>query len=197
MGQASGTSLSIDSYSEAVLDDNPIGYWRLGETSGSTAIDSSGNGLHGTYHGGVGLGEPGASQTNADFAVSFDGSNAYVDGELAGTIGGSRTAGPSSQTFLIGRAPARNTGGTYNQFAGGLDEVAIYGRSLDAGEIREHYLSAVPEPSTLMLLTVDADAAGPGDRGLGMARPAAGDTDSRESVEQGKPHRAQPVGVAS
>lgn len=36
-------------YSSVILGDGPLGYWRLGETSGSTAADSSGNGYNGTY----------------------------------------------------------------------------------------------------------------------------------------------------
>lgn len=37
--------------SEAILDRSPYGYWKLDETSGTTAIDSSGNGRNGTYNG--------------------------------------------------------------------------------------------------------------------------------------------------
>lgn len=37
------------SYSSVVLADSPTVYWRLNETSGSTAADSSGNGNTGTY----------------------------------------------------------------------------------------------------------------------------------------------------
>ena len=37
------------SYSAAVLVDAPYAYYRLGEASGTTAADSSGNGRHGTY----------------------------------------------------------------------------------------------------------------------------------------------------
>jgi hypothetical protein len=35
-------------YQDAVLADSPVGYWRLGETSGTTAADGMG-GRHGTY----------------------------------------------------------------------------------------------------------------------------------------------------
>ena len=42
----------------AVLADNPIGYWRLNETSGTVAKDYSGNLYDGTY-----VGSPGFSQT--------------------------------------------------------------------------------------------------------------------------------------
>lgn len=36
-------------YQSEVLADSPLVYWRLGETSGTTATDASGNGMHGTY----------------------------------------------------------------------------------------------------------------------------------------------------
>ena len=37
------------SYSSEVLADSPLGYWRLGDTSGTTMTDSSGNGRDGSY----------------------------------------------------------------------------------------------------------------------------------------------------
>lgn len=45
-------------YMDAVLSHDPINYWRLGESSGTTAFDLVGE-QHGTYHNGMGLGEPG------------------------------------------------------------------------------------------------------------------------------------------
>lgn len=36
-------------YSDRVLQYSPLGYWKLDEVSGTTAVDSSGNGHHGTY----------------------------------------------------------------------------------------------------------------------------------------------------
>lgn len=36
-------------YADAVLTDSPLLYWRLGETSGTDAVDASGNGNDGTY----------------------------------------------------------------------------------------------------------------------------------------------------
>jgi len=59
-------------YADAVLDLDPVGYWRLDETGGTTAWDASGRGLHGTYHGRVAMGRPGALST-ADAAAGFAG----------------------------------------------------------------------------------------------------------------------------
>lgn len=55
-----------------------IGRWKLDETSGTTAYDSSGTGDDGTYTGGVTLGEEGPGGT-ASLAAQFDGNNDYVD----------------------------------------------------------------------------------------------------------------------
>src|SRR5687767_7829365 len=64
-------------YSSEVLADSPLGYWRLGESAGPLASDSSGNGLNGTYSG-PGLGAPGAIDGDSDTAATFDGDD-YVN----------------------------------------------------------------------------------------------------------------------
>jgi len=56
-------------YSQAVLDDGPVAYYPLGESSGTNAADASGSGLDGAYVGGPLLGRPGAF--SADTAVQF------------------------------------------------------------------------------------------------------------------------------
>ena len=71
-------SMSPSFYVDTVIADAPVGYWRLNETSGTTAADSSGNGLDGTYIGGVILGQPGLPPTLASTSVLFNGSNSYV-----------------------------------------------------------------------------------------------------------------------
>ena len=63
-------------YPQAVLADSPAGYWRLQETSGTTAADSSGNGNPGTYTGGYTLGESGPF--GSEKGALFDGSTGYV-----------------------------------------------------------------------------------------------------------------------
>ncbi len=66
------------SYSSEVLADSPIGYWRLDETSGTNAADSSGNSHAGTYTNGPTLNQTGLLAGDADTATSFDGSNDVV-----------------------------------------------------------------------------------------------------------------------
>lgn len=57
------------------LQDEAAGYWRFGESGGTVAIDTSGNGLHGTYSGGPTFGRPGALVKDSDTAVRLNGGN--------------------------------------------------------------------------------------------------------------------------
>jgi len=53
LGRRSGGgdgSPCLQTFEEAVAALSPVAWWRLNETSGTTATDSSGNGHHGTYH---------------------------------------------------------------------------------------------------------------------------------------------------
>lgn len=82
-------AVPAEAYSSAVLADSPFLYWRLGESAGPTAADTSGNGRTGTYHGsGVAYGAAGAV-AGSDTATTFDGaagevhSSANID--LSGT----------------------------------------------------------------------------------------------------------------
>ncbi len=64
-------------YASEVLADSPLVYLKLGDTSGTTAVDSSGNGRNGTY-----LNSPTLNQSgipgSADGAVLLDGTNDNV-----------------------------------------------------------------------------------------------------------------------
>lgn len=78
-------------YSAAVLADSPVIYYRLGEASGTTMIDSSGNSHNGTYTGSPTLGVAGA--VTGDTAATFNGSNygdvaygSYMDSSTALTL---------------------------------------------------------------------------------------------------------------
>jgi hypothetical protein len=51
-----------------------VGHWKLDETTGTQALDSSGHNFHGMYEGGATLGQPGAD----GFAVGLDGTNDRV-----------------------------------------------------------------------------------------------------------------------
>jgi len=81
-----------DAYGQAVYNDQPSSYWRLDESSGTTAADDSNNGNTGQYGTGVTLGTPGA-------LVSYPGDTAVtLDGASDGVISGS-TAGASPSSF--------------------------------------------------------------------------------------------------
>src|SRR5438105_4848445 len=54
-----------------------VSYYRLGETSGTSACDSWGSNA-GTYTGGFTLGTVGAIKGEANTAATFNGSNGYV-----------------------------------------------------------------------------------------------------------------------
>jgi hypothetical protein len=68
-------NLVFTSYSDAVLFKKPTIYYRMNEASGTTAIDSSGNGYNGTYGGSPVLQKTGGIESSA---VEFDGTSAYV-----------------------------------------------------------------------------------------------------------------------
>jgi RHS repeat-associated protein len=71
-------------------------YWRLGDSSGTVAYDSSGNSAAGTYAGGVTLSQPGALTTETDKAASFNGST----GTVTGALGTSTTSNLSIEGWI-------------------------------------------------------------------------------------------------
>ncbi|HST42229.1 MAG TPA: LamG-like jellyroll fold domain-containing protein [Conexibacter sp.] len=58
-------------YYDAVMADNPSAYFRLGESSGTAALDTVG-GASGTYTGGFALGQPSVAPAAGGTAVRFD-----------------------------------------------------------------------------------------------------------------------------
>ncbi|MDQ1684890.1 MAG: hypothetical protein QOC82_1627 [Frankiaceae bacterium] len=84
-GPASAASNSVTpaaattapTYASTVLADDPVAYFRLGETSGTTAADASQH-TTGTYSGGVALGQPGALHSDSNPAALFNGSTGLV-----------------------------------------------------------------------------------------------------------------------
>lgn len=87
---------SIIPYYNEVMADSPIAYYRLGETSGTTAADSSGNGYNGIYEGTVTLGAPSLILNNlGNLALGGDGTSVYV------RIGGPSTLYGLNRNFSI------------------------------------------------------------------------------------------------
>jgi fibronectin type 3 domain-containing protein len=61
-------------YANTIMADSPRAYWRVGETSGTSASDQSGNGNTGTYGGTFTLNQPGALTGDSNSAVRLTGS---------------------------------------------------------------------------------------------------------------------------
>ncbi len=83
---ASGRSLSgtpTDAYGTAVTKDGASTFWRLAETSGTTASDSSLSGSTGSYDNGPVQGGASAVGVAADKSTGFDGVNDGVSGNTA------------------------------------------------------------------------------------------------------------------
>lgn len=109
-------------YSTRVLGNSPAAYWRLGEASGTSAADATGNGNTGTYTSSPTLGVTGAIA--GDTAVTFSGSN-YVTGPSTGglNITGSaitveawvKASGPGSYAYLVSKYAG---GGGYALYTG-------------------------------------------------------------------------------
>lgn len=77
-GQATVTVTGTDKgYASRVLADLPTLYWRLDESSGSTATDAAGSN-HGTLSGGATRSSPGALSESGDRAVQLDGRSGRV-----------------------------------------------------------------------------------------------------------------------
>lgn len=66
-------------YAAEVLADSPLVYWRMGDASGTTATDSSGNSRNGTYMGSPTLGSPSLVPSDtSNTAVDLSGTSQYV-----------------------------------------------------------------------------------------------------------------------
>lgn len=83
-------------YVDEVLADSPVGYWRLGETSGTSAADSGSAAIAGTYTGGYTLNQTSLlTSDTANKAVLLNGSSGYIDCTNNGAFnfsGGNMTA---------------------------------------------------------------------------------------------------------
>lgn len=89
-------SAATTDYATAVLANNPYAYYRLGESSGTAAVDSSGNNRNGSYVNSPTLSVAGDG-TGGDTAVTFNGTNQRVLTGLAGF----NSLGHSSMEFVL------------------------------------------------------------------------------------------------
>lgn len=118
-------------YAAEVLADSPLVYYRLDEISGTTATDSSGNGHHGTYSGGVTLDQAPLIQDGR--AVLLNGTSGKITGPAVNLIGDCTLEAwytPSSVSgtrYLIDHAAAGETAATNMTYS-----VLTIGTSLQA-----------------------------------------------------------------
>lgn len=84
------TAQAADAYASGVLAKGPVGYWRLGESDGPTAVDFSGSAHDGAYFGNPTFGQPGAITGVLDTAVGFNGPSSRDYVEIAEPADGSQ-----------------------------------------------------------------------------------------------------------
>ena len=89
------TPTIINTYRNIVLADSPRAYWRLDDTSGTTAVDASGNGLDASYGSGITLGSSGALGNDTNSAATF-GTSSVVSRSIVTT----QTAGVTLEAWI-------------------------------------------------------------------------------------------------
>jgi hypothetical protein len=128
-------SYPAGSYPAAVVADGAVAYWRLGETSGTTAVDVIG-GANGTISGGVTLGQAGAL-ADGDKAMGFNNGSVIVPNGAYSAVGTGPfswelwlryTSTAASFAYLIScRSPAPQTGfDAYVTISGGLVTARVW-----------------------------------------------------------------------
>lgn len=103
-------------YADEVLADSPLAYYRLGESSGTSMVDSSGNGHDGSYVGSPTLGATGLLGGDSDTAMVAD------SGKYATTPTGSWKS-QSTVTVEALINPSAISGTLPNRFIGNDDEL--------------------------------------------------------------------------
>ena len=167
-------------YQASVRADGPVGYWRFGESSGTSAADLSGNVNTGTYAGGYALGQGGALTGDADKAVRFQGptANGTVTVPNSASLNSGDTVGyevwirlfslPSS-VGAGGNIATKNTGTlllrvlpsgavTMRQSGGNAIASSTQNLSVDG---RYHYVVASKDGSSVHLYIDGVDVTGP------------------------------------
>ncbi len=149
-GDIEGWSLDITtapSYASSVLADTPTGYWRFGEPSGTTMLDSSGQlpADNGTYIGGVTLGQPGALAVDPNTAALYDGINdqGRVPDSNSLDVGNSFTA-----EGWIKRSSTAQSHELMNKGASGIHLVVMSGASLNRVLLRRAGVATIAQSTS-------------------------------------------------
>ena len=121
-------------YADRVLANTPAAYWRLGEASGTSATDSSGNGVTGTYNGTVTLGVTGAITGDSNKAVSVAGAG-YLSASGSGGLnvtgsaltveGWVKGASQSNYTYIVSKSDGNGAVG-YSLYTGSTGTLSFF-----------------------------------------------------------------------
>ena len=113
--------VTAPAYTAAVSADSPLLHWRLGEASGATAADASGNSRTGTYVGTVQRNQTGALRTDTNPAVGFNATDGRVQ---AAAVTGMPTTAVSAELW-VKTADQKNSGLISYAVEGNSDELHI------------------------------------------------------------------------
>lgn len=168
---ATGSSeQALSSFSSYVTSLSPVGYWRLGESSGTTTADATGAGHTGTFLNGPTLGQTGGVAGDSNTAVLFAAASrqsvtipsslalslvkSQDDFDTGGALGSSWPAAPDGSTWV----PAFSTGSYYSADSGigrihsTVTTGATYGQTLSGfsrGDVNVQVLASWDEhPAT-------------------------------------------------
>lgn len=104
-----------DTFATFMLNKTPSRWWRLGEASGTIAVDQMGVD-NGTYVGSPTMGIAGGTASSSNTAVDFNGSSQYVTTTT-------KTPAASVRTWVA--ICKRDTASTYDPIMGGYDDVDL------------------------------------------------------------------------
>jgi concanavalin A-like lectin/glucanase superfamily protein len=172
----SGNTLSAASafngYRDQVMADSPRAYWRLGEAAGSgTATDETSNANNGTYTNGPTLAQTGALLEDSNKAVSFDGTNDFVNVPHSSSLNVGDTftleawikrGSTTADGAVIDKSGAYELNVTSNRVTlrvSGTADVAYSTRSI-SDTTRWHHLVATKSGGTVRLYLDGADVTG-------------------------------------
>jgi hypothetical protein len=145
-----------------VLAHQPAAYWRLGESSGTFANDSSPHRRDATYEGQPLFGQPGAISRDPNTSVFFDGVTEDAvwnpaPGEVArgpftvvAWIDNTGSTGSPEQTFFDTRTPTGECGFDFMLSAGNL--------KVDVGDGNEWFLNGLSIQGCDVIKTVPSDS---------------------------------------
>ncbi|MGH2356778.1 MAG: LamG-like jellyroll fold domain-containing protein, partial [Candidatus Limnocylindria bacterium] len=127
-------------YVSRVLANSPAAYWRLGESSGTSAADASPGGITGTYNGSLTLGATGAVAGDSNTAVSVNGGYLSASGTGLLNVTGSALSvegwvkGSSQGThkYIVSKSDNNGTVG-YSLYTGATGTLSFFVHTSGSG----------------------------------------------------------------